>query len=425
MQEAVVVERLWNNRICVRVSDEMTEKPTLYTSLPPNLTRQLASIEAGRSYLAACVHSWKAHFRVISLNSGPEIEILEEQGYDVEYQRIIGSRPRVGDFLRAILLSGQPLAALMNADVFLMDYQPFWKMVMQRAIEGLVAIRRMNIDPLDLRVMGWCPYGFDGMIFNAGLLSRMNFDVDLPIGHPWWDYWFPLAYAEAGGKLMISEIPVMFHVDHPINWQPSEFVSCGSRAISSLSAGPGKLPQDLRSEVKRLLLSGAITYDALQAFAELCFGRLIEMAEKILCPWPQSDDDVLLALAPPDSAVSMRNWLGSTFSLEFSNERLALELTQRVAWLALAQTRISELETTARAQSAEAARLGAAIASAEHLTEALKQALQERDVTIARVKSQLISAQKRAAEFAQALQARTIELHPQLTAGPKSDDTVR
>ena len=276
----------------------MTKQITLYTSLPPGLTREVAHVETGHSYLTACISSWKkAQFRVVSLNSVHEIQTLAKLDYDVEYEQVPGDRPKIADFLYAIRASGNPVAGIINADVFLVDHPPVLEAVTHHAAGGLVVVRRTNVDPVNLRLAGFYPYGFDAMIFSTQPLSEINLDLDdLFIGHPWWDYWFPLAYAAVGGRLMTTGAPLLFHVDHEQRWRWPEYIRSGGAAIKNLLNFPGQLPQDLVAELRRLSALGAIPLDVLQPFAYFCFDRLMEMVEVIQIPSQPSDRHLLSTL---------------------------------------------------------------------------------------------------------------------------------
>jgi hypothetical protein len=127
----------------------MAKQITLYTSLPPNLTRSLGGAEASRSYAAECVKSWKrANFNVVSLNSVHELESLAPLDYGVEFKPISGDRPEISDFLSAIQDSGASIAGIINADIFLSDSPALIDSILDHAETGLVVAERINIDPM-------------------------------------------------------------------------------------------------------------------------------------------------------------------------------------------------------------------------------------------------------------------------------------
>src|ERR1700674_754177 len=192
----------------------MPDRITLYTSLPPLLTRRIGDAEAGFAYLAACVNSWKrAGFELISLNSAEEIRHLEKLGYDVECRPVLGNRPKISDFLAAILASRARVAGIVNADIVLADDPASLDALARHATGAMVVVERVNIDPRSLRPTGHSCYGFDAMIFGTEPLARIDEKCGLLFGEPWWDYWFPLAYAAAGGRLMSVAPPLVFHLD--------------------------------------------------------------------------------------------------------------------------------------------------------------------------------------------------------------------
>src|SRR5262245_59352317 len=166
------------------------DKPAiLYTSLPRHPTRRIGEEEVGRSYVAECIRSWKrANFRVVSLNTAHDIRSLSELADDVEFRAVDGDRPLIGDFLEAIRDSGDPIAGMINADIFISHSPDLIASVVAHAADSLVIAERVNVDPDSLRPTGRGCKGFDGFVFSTAPLSRIGMDFDLRFGEPWWDY---------------------------------------------------------------------------------------------------------------------------------------------------------------------------------------------------------------------------------------------
>ncbi len=165
----------------------MTEKVTLYTSLPPKIFRSIAGTEVGAAYLAECVRSWRrAGFDVVSLNSAQEIERLVGQGYEVEYLQVSRDRPAIDDFLTAIRASRAAVAGILNADVLVMA-EPGALAGAPDCADGMTLLERINIDSDSLRPTGRSCFGFDAFIFATAPLLRIDRQEEFLFGQPWWD----------------------------------------------------------------------------------------------------------------------------------------------------------------------------------------------------------------------------------------------
>jgi hypothetical protein len=271
----------------------MTDKIKLYTSLPPKVTRSIAGTEVGTSYVAECVKSWvRANFEVISLNSIEEIRELVPMGYDVEYQEVAAERPRINDFLNAIRTSGRPIAGIINADIFLSHDPELLDAIAHHSAGGMVIVERINIDPVSLRPTGRSCYGFDALFFSTELLSRIDLDCEFLFGQPWWDYWFPLAYAFAGGRLMTVDLALLFHLDHPQKWNQAQWIANAEKTVNYFLRSTGRLPDDFSEQIQKLSQS-TISESQLGSFAQWCFGKLRRMCKLIVLS-PRGDGADLL-----------------------------------------------------------------------------------------------------------------------------------
>jgi hypothetical protein len=259
----------------------MTEKVKLFTSLPPEITRIIAGTEVGAAYLAECVRSWRrAGFDVISLNSAQEIEALVGQGYAVEYLKVSRDRPAIDDFLAAIRGSQAAVAGIINADVLLVA-EPDLLAAACDSADGMTLIERINIDPDSLRPTGRSCFGFDAFIFATAPLSRIERGEEFLFGHPWWDYWFPIAYVAAGGSLRTIKAPVLFHLQHQQKWNPEHHVANAKRTVRCLLRLKGNLPDDLLAEIRKFSNSEDRWEAEFGSFASWCFARVRTMAEPI------------------------------------------------------------------------------------------------------------------------------------------------
>lgn len=259
----------------------MTEKVKLYTSLPPEVTRTIAGAEVGTAYLAECVRSWRrAGFDVVSLNGAQEIEAVVRQGYEAECRQISRDRPMINDFLAAIRASRAPVAGIINADVLLIA-DPGLLAIAGNGAGSMTLIERVNIDPVNLRPTGQSCSGFDALFFATAPLSRIDHGEEFLFGHPWWDYWFPLAYAAAGGRLRTLSVPVLFHLQHKQKWRQEHFVANGRKAISCLLRSQSSLPDDIVAQIRKFSKPGDLSASELELFGIWCFAKLRTMAEPI------------------------------------------------------------------------------------------------------------------------------------------------
>jgi putative transposase len=90
-------------------------------------------------------------------------------------------------------------------------------------------LERLNLRAADTQATGTSCYGFDCFLFKTDVLLALDFDPELTIGTPWWDYWFQLSYQLAGGKLFLPSSPVLIHLDHTQNWSHQKWFVQGKR----------------------------------------------------------------------------------------------------------------------------------------------------------------------------------------------------
>lgn len=275
----------------------MVRQITLYTSIPPKISRLIAHEEFGPSYQLECIKSWnRAGFNVVSLNSDSEMEQLASFGYDIRYVPISGNRPKITDFLDAIRESREKIAGIINADCYLAGDADLISTVKHHAAEGVVVIERLNIDPLTLRPTGRSRYGFDAFLFTAEAISSIDMDRELTIGETWWDFWFPVACCAAGAKLMTVGAPLLFHLDHVQKYQTSQWLANGRRFVCKFLTSPGKLPENFLAELRRFSGMTAISEGDLASFSDRCFAWLRWRSESIKLPLKQTEGNPLSCL---------------------------------------------------------------------------------------------------------------------------------
>jgi hypothetical protein len=249
---------------------------TLYTSLPPKTDRFFLGRNIGADYQRACIDSWRQMgFDVVSLNHSSEIHALSDAGYEVTYHEVTSKRPRIMDFVEAIRESAAPVAGIINADCLLVGNDGTMESMLKAAETGLVLMERINLRAEDAKVADQKCCGFDFLCFATGPLNLLKIDDDMSIGTPWWDYWFPLAYQEAGSPLFAMIAPILMHLDHPQNWSWEAWFSRGRQMHKAISA--------YSSAVEILTVVGShqhehLSEDELYSFAIKTFRWLKESA---------------------------------------------------------------------------------------------------------------------------------------------------
>jgi hypothetical protein len=258
----------------------MTGRVKLYTSLPPEVSRTIAGAEVGAAYLAQCVRSWRrAGFDVVTLNGACEIDSVVRQGYEVECQRVSHDRPTIDDFLAAVRRSRALVAGIINADVLLIADPELLRIAV--AGDGMTLLERINIDPGSMRPTGRSCAGFDAFVFATAPLSQIDQGKKFLFGHPWWDYWFPLSYVAAGGRLTTVKAPVLFHLQHQQKWKHEHYIANGRETLRCLLRSKGDLPDDILTEIRKFGRPDEMSEAELGRFGSWCFAKLRAMAEPI------------------------------------------------------------------------------------------------------------------------------------------------
>jgi hypothetical protein len=277
----------------------LADKITFYTSLAPKAKRFIGATEVGYAYVDECVRSWRrAGFDVVSLNSASEIEALKSLGYEIDFEEIAGDRPAICDFLRVIARTGHPIAGIINSDIYLSNDAELLGAVVERSTTGMTMIERVNIDPVGLMPSAKSCYGFDAFIFRTDFISQIDPNsAEFLFGRPWWDYWFPLTFAAAGGSLMTTTDPLIFHLVHHQNWSHRHWIENAKKTIRCFLPSTGRLPADFASRFEQVSDIDNVPEIELGEFSNWCFNRLRGMADVIRVLPPRSEIGLVPALA--------------------------------------------------------------------------------------------------------------------------------
>ena len=201
-----------------------TSDVVIYTSLVPNLRRSAEGTEIGEEYQRDCLKSWKRlGANIVSLNHATEISILRDIKFDVDFLQVDAKRPRIADFINAARNSRKKIAAIVNADCLLVAPQAVINSALEASAQGMVLFERLNVHPETICPTGTHCKGFDLFLFGTKPLFNMELDERFAIGNPWWDYYFPMAYEAAGGKLYTLPGPALIHLDHPVGFSQTTY----------------------------------------------------------------------------------------------------------------------------------------------------------------------------------------------------------
>lgn len=199
----------------------MSTEVTLYTSIPPNISRPFKGRDLGPAWQTACISSWRASgFNVVSFNTAGEIATLRTRFAEaVTFVELppIRTRALISDLLRAAAMSNGAVCGIINADVMIAPHSG----IIQHLIEdmnGLVIAERIGLNSNTLHPTGHACMGFDAFFFRTDKISGLAGDDRWRIGETWWDYWFPLAFLAAGFVINTLPSPVLIHIDHESSW---------------------------------------------------------------------------------------------------------------------------------------------------------------------------------------------------------------
>jgi hypothetical protein len=252
---------------------------SIYTSMPPQVSRCVGG-KPFVKYQEAFINSWKdAGFRIVSVNSDKEIDLLKNYSSDVEFvsNGTYDDRSKLSVFFEHIISSREPYAGIVNADCILFNYDDLVSGLLAEALGSVLLLERLNIDPDTARPTGRSCSGFDAFFFDTKFLDHLKKGNHYEIGQPMWDFWFPIAMSLAGAELKIPVMPVILHVDHVQNWRWDTFRANGDRLLEflldqkDLKSMPGfraevaKIASAPRFGARYLHKLCALTFKSLQA----------------------------------------------------------------------------------------------------------------------------------------------------------------
>jgi hypothetical protein len=239
----------------------MREIITIYTSIAPKAERKIRGIDCSNEYLEACVDSWcAAGFRIVSVNSSDEIDLLRSRFSNVELRPngTANSRTTIEKMMSLISERGDSVAGIINADCLLLHPNGLFDSILEEAKSSIIMFERLNLSQDNLRPTGEHCFGFDAFFFDTKFITKLNFDIDWSIGQTSWDYWFPVAMFAAGARPK-SCVGGILHLNHNLNWSWSNWNEgiCRLRAsLLKLASGTGMLPLSFSEDLRRRQTKG-------------------------------------------------------------------------------------------------------------------------------------------------------------------------
>jgi hypothetical protein len=207
----------------------LSDSLTIATIIAPgNVTLQLAAID-----------SWqKLGFRVLSVNTKPEIDLLLEAFPQVQFVETgrnasaIAGKPYIyfDDLLHALKESKAEVCGIVNSDIHLLAGADFPEFIRKNAADGFLFGARVDVESFDSPAGEMYEEGFDYFFFGREVISAYP-AADFCLGVPWWDYWAPLLPLLAGIPIKELLTPVAFHIRHDANWDDRLYENFGKKLL--------------------------------------------------------------------------------------------------------------------------------------------------------------------------------------------------
>lgn len=173
-------------------------------------------------------------FKVYSCNYDHEITILRDFFPNVEFLSIpqpdiflYGKMTvRLIDIFRCMENVEHPIVGLVNSDIYVSANKDILRYLTEYASKGLVFSSRIDVIREGDREGRFYDDGLDFFCFHKDFLKKIPENL-FALGHPWWDYFMPLAFFHADLPLFHLHTPVTYHVAHETNWDRSSWCCYG------------------------------------------------------------------------------------------------------------------------------------------------------------------------------------------------------
>ncbi len=202
------------------------------------------------------VASWKRlGAEVLSLNAADELRLLAPQFPEVQFlqaardaQTFLG-RPCVfiRDLMQAAAGSGATVCGVVNSDIELIDAPGLRAMLDAQTRDALVIGARVDYVQGQREQGTVYPLGYDFCFFSPDAVAVVP-DEPYCLGAPWWDYWLPAVWLDAGRPLRRLVSQVAWHERHPAAYRPSHWMMYGglmSGRLIDVGRRPSLFPRSI------------------------------------------------------------------------------------------------------------------------------------------------------------------------------------
>ncbi len=173
-------------------------------------------------------------FKVYSCNYDGEINILKDVFPNVEFLSIpqpdiflYGKKTvRLIDIFKCMDSVECSIVGMVNSDISVSANTNIFSYLTEHASKGLVFSSRVDIIRDGDCEGRFYDDGLDFFCFHKEFLKKIPENL-FALGHPWWDYFMPLAFFHAELPLFHLHTPFTFHVAHETNWDRSSWCCYG------------------------------------------------------------------------------------------------------------------------------------------------------------------------------------------------------
>lgn len=192
----------------------------------------------------SAVTSWLQHgFKVISINTEPEIAILKPTFTDVTFvetkrdARAAMGRPLIflDDVFAALKSSPATVCGIINSDIHLRSDIPLYDFIASEAKGVFICGHRYDVESLSATPGKLYLNGYDIFFFDTSVLDSVP-PSPFCLGATWWDIWVPLAMIlkNVPAKRIIA--PLGFHVLHTNRWDKQEWLLNSTRLVKLIDS---------------------------------------------------------------------------------------------------------------------------------------------------------------------------------------------
>jgi glycosyltransferase involved in cell wall biosynthesis len=188
------------------------------------------------------IQSWlNIGFKVVSMNCGDEINIINQYFPEVEFisadRNAMQSKGKpfvyIDDLFHYLKKTGAEVSGIVNSDIYLLQDRTFLNFIKKEARNSLIYGSRIDVESFCDLQGDIYDRGFDAFFFSNSVFSNIP-PSEFCLGTTWWDYWVPLVLSLKKYSIKKIVYPFVFHKKHPYNWNRKEFVNTGRKVLEFL-----------------------------------------------------------------------------------------------------------------------------------------------------------------------------------------------